>query len=196
MSADGTTVFVDMSTTSGNSLCKYVIAGTATCYAFTGIAQFNFIHDGGSHVISAARQTAAPNDYRFSKINMNDGSVVWSSKIACPVASCNIADSEFAFNTDKSVVYILTGVVETTNKCLLIAYSTSTGAAYGSRFMTSDGCDSYQDLEFKNNKLYLVFKYSTDYVLGQFDPSTNTFVSFFKNTNIVTKFIPGQSGER
>lgn len=185
-------------TSSGNiGLCKYVVgAGTSTWYTIPGVELFNFYYDGISHMYISGRLLVDPRDYRILKVSINDGSVPWNNRIPCPVAQWGIVDTELTLNSDKSIFYVFSGVLETTNKCLFLAFSASTGAVHGNRFMSSVGWDFSQDIEFKNNKLYLTFKYNTDYVLAQFDPVTHTFVSFYKNANKLTRFIEGQSGDR
>lgn len=89
VSPDGTTIFVECYDTANVfSLCKYVIgATTVTCLPFSGQKGRTFSYDGASHAVLINRNDVSPFDYRFIRANINDGSISWNYRIACPIAS-------------------------------------------------------------------------------------------------------------
>lgn len=127
---------------------------------------------------------------------MDTGTIGWNNKITCPSGTCLAERSAFEFNADSSVVYVLGQLKIPGNICSFLAFNTNTGAIQGNRYSLTNGCGFLSDLEFRNNKLYMLYKDSTQYIVSLFDPVTNTMSNNYSNSLNIVKFIRGQSDDK
>lgn len=81
---------------------------------------------------------------------------------------------------------------------LFNAFATSTGAVQGNRYISNAGYGTFQDIEFKNSKVYLTYRFGSNLqtVISQFDPASGSFTSHYLSTTFLSKFLKGQVGDR